>query len=372
MKCIVVRANLKEGLHATERATGEGGNLAILHNVLLEAGENRIFLTVTNLELGIRFALSAKVIEKGKVTVPAALMSTLVANLPQERLNLEKKGVDLVVKTDNYEAILKGLSPDEFPIIPKLKSEEESLTVKGAVLKDAINRAVIAAQPSGVKPELGSVLFDFGLDFLKVVATDNFRLAEKTIHASSYETNIKDAFKMLVPLRTCQEIVRIVRDDEDVRILRDTHQVLVRTEACEITSRLIDATFPDYEPIVPKKLSTEVIVDREELISAVRLAGVFGSKTSEARLAVSRGKKTLELSSGEQATGENSYVLSAKVQGEDAEASFNWHHLLDGLKLLRDDTVFFGLSGEHKPAILKSPKETSYFYILAPLYPKGA
>jgi DNA polymerase-3 subunit beta len=367
MKFIAIRVNIKEALSVVERAAGENLNLPILKNILIETKDGGISFTATNLELAITCYVSGKVIENGKITIPISLFSNLITNIQSDRLNFEKKGNTLEIKTDNYNAILQGLSADDFPMTPRIKGDGEYLEIKGALLKEAIQQTVVASQFSDLRPELNAVLFDFSLDNLKLAATDGFRLTEKSIPQNLFTAKFSEPFKMLVPLKAGQEVLRMSKDEEVVRISRDENQVLFKTDRAELISRLTEGSFPDYSTIIPKKFITEVVVNREEFANAIKLAGVFGQKTSELKITVHPGKKAVEVSSADQSLGENNYLLPAKIKGDGVEAFFNWRYLADPVKAMKGEEMFVGFQEETNPALLRPLADSSYFYILKPI-----
>lgn len=367
MKFVAIRSNIKEAISVIERATGENLNLPILKNVFIETGNEGITFTTTNLEIATTCFVSGKVIENGKVTVPLSLFSNIVTNLQTDRLNFSKKNNTLEIKTDNYTAVVQGLPAEDFPITPKIKNLSEHVAIKSALLKEAIQQTVVATQFSDLRPELNVVLFDFSLDTLRLAATDGFRLAEKAVPQNFFTSTLKESFKILVPLKTAQEVLRMSKDEEVVKIFHDENQVLFKTDRAELISRLTEGTFPDYAALIPKKFMTEVAVNKEEFSNAVRLAGIFGQKNSEAKIVVQPGKKMVEISSADQALGENSYLLSAKIKGEAVEAFFNWRYLTDPLKMMRAEELFFGFQEENNPALLRPMSDNSYFYILKPI-----
>lgn len=367
MKVIVIRANLKEGLISTERATGENLNLPILKNVLFEAEGNKIKITATNLEIAITAVISGKVIENGKFTVPAGILSNLIGNIQSDRLNIEEKKGKLEIKTDNYEAAIQGTAAADFPITPKIKEGKEYIEIKAAILKEALNQILIAAQFSDLRQELNNIFFDFSINSIKIVATDSFRLAEKTIPAEEFSTNHKEKFSLLFPLKTAQELARILKENETVKIYHDENQILFKTEQVELLSRLSEGNFPDYAAIIPKKFAAEATFNRQEFLNALKLAGIFGSRTSEVKLKPQENKKAITILSSDQTLGENNYILTAKIQGKLGEIIFNWRYIVDVLKILKTEEVWFGINSENEPAEIKSLGDASYLYILKPI-----
>ena len=354
-------------LGAVERGVGDSSGLPILKNVLIQTDGSQIKLTTTNLEIAISVIVPGKALASGSVTVPTGVLRELVSNIPSERISLSSKNNKLEIKTDNYQAVIQGLPAEDFPIIPTIKNKKDSIKIKNNALKEALGQVVTSAQFSDLRPELNSVFFLFSVDQIKLVATDSFRLSEKTIPATHFSANIEDQFRALIPLKTAQELVRILDDAEEVTVCRDPNQILFQTEKTSVISRLVEGSFPDYTPIVPVKFETEIIADKQELLNAIRLAGIFSSRVSEVRVKIPENKKTIEVFSVEQAVGENNYILPAKIQGSAKEISFNWKYLGDGLKAIPGNEVFWGINEENKPALIKSPKDTSFFYVLMPI-----
>lgn len=368
MKLVVLKNNLRDGLNTVEKSITESANLPILKNVLIKTFNNKIRLSTTNLELGITKLISGKIIEEGSITVPLSTLATITNNLDSEKINLTVENNVLIFKTDNYEATLQGLPEDEFPIIPKIENLNHYLQLDSTFLKNNLLKVINAAQISEIRPEISGILLDFQVTNLKLAATDSFRLAEQTIPEKNFQTTFPRGFKIIIPLKTAQELLRVPME-ATITILIDPNQIFFKSDQVEIISRLIDGVYPDYEGlgIIPKSLETELTIEREQLISGAKLVSAFSGKVNEVRLRLSDGKKSLELYSANQYLGENKYLVPAKVKGAAFDVSFNWRYLLDGLKNFEDKEIIFGVNGSNRPAMLKSPTDASYFYILMPV-----
>jgi DNA polymerase-3 subunit beta len=151
-----------------------------------------------------------------------------------------------------------------------------------------------------------------------------------------------------------------------VRMYRDQNQVLFRSAQAEFISRLGEGNFPDYQAIIPKDFQTQLVVEREEFMNALKLSSVFGGAGTEITLR-SAGGKAVELFSRNEKLGENTYSLAAKVEGELQEVNFNARYLLDGLKAVGGKEVSFSIGEENRPALLRSQGDASYFYIVMPV-----
>ncbi len=368
MKLIILRSNLKEGLGIISKIVGENLNLPILKNFLIETIDNKIKLSSTNLELAITNFISGKIIENGGLTVPINIFISIINNLQTERINLEIKDNNLMIQADNYQAKIQGIKKEEFPIIPKINNNQNFLEISTSILKQSLLSIINAAQFSNIRPELNGIFFDFQINSFKLATTDSFRLAEKTIFNSQFKANFNKQFKVIIPLKTIQEVVRVMKEDNDKTLIYfDLNQVLFKNNGLEIISRLINGDFPDYQAIIPKLIETEIIVNREQLINAIKLASIFIDRLNEIKIIIKDKAKNIEIYSSGQEVGENKYLIPAKINGSSLDIIFNWRFLLDGLKNLTSEDVILELNGNNKSAVIKSPNDISYFYILMPI-----
>jgi DNA polymerase III subunit beta len=367
MKLIILRNNLLAGLNSLEKAVGINTNLPILKNILMKTDDGKIILVATNLELAIKTSLSGKVIETGEVTVPFSILNSIVKNLNSERISFEQKHKQLVVNTENYEALIQGQDSKDFPIIPSIHSTERSLKIDVVRFRDALNGVAVAAQYTDIRPEISGVYFNYAESNLRLVSTDSFRLAEIVLGPSEVQSTF-DAVSFIVPLRTIEELLRVFDSDNgEVEIFVDPNQVLFKTATKEIISRLIDGHFPDYQAIIPKQIQTEVVLGRQELINAVKLISSFSGRGNDVTLRVGENKRFLELFSANSALGENHYKVPVKLKGEKFSIVFNWRFVLDGLRIYRADEIVLGINSSDRPATIRSSSEPHLVYILMPI-----
>lgn len=367
MKLVVTKTNLKNSLKIVSGAIKNDINLPILKNVLIKTVENNIKIISTNLELAITSNLSGKIIEEGEMTIPFSVLTEIISNIQLERLNINSKDSKIEIQSDNYNAIINSQSPEDFPIIPKIKNKNNFIEIQGSIIKECLNQVLSSAQTIEIRPELNSVLFVYNIESIKLTTSDGSRLSEKTIPQTQFKSNFKNEFKILIPLKTTTELIDIINEDENIQMFIDENQVLFKSNNFELISKLTAGNFPEYEHIIPKEFKSEIVLNREEFISAIKLVSVFSNKTLVISLKINSNKKTLEIYSQNQLLGENKYIIGAKIKGEEQEISFNWRFLLDGLKNIKNNEVFLGINEENKPALIKSLNDAYYFYILMPI-----
>lgn len=368
MKLILFRDNLKNGLSTVERAIADSSQLPILKNILIKTIGNKIQLTTTNLELAITKLISGKIIEEGAFSIPFGTFYNIVNNTTHDRIHLEYDSAGFVVKTDNYEAKMQGAPSEDFPLIPRMENTTHYMEIDPVLFQDALQQVISAAHISDIRPEISGVLFDFQMTMVKLVATDSFRLAEKTINGNKFKHTFEAGFKAIVPLRTAHELLRVISRTAPLIIHYDANQMFFESDDVTIMSRLIDGQYPDYEQIIPRTAETEIVIDRAHLINAVKLVSNFSGKTYDVRLATDAEGKVLNIHSVNQFLGENKYLVPARITGAQfADIPFNWRYLLDGLKSMSEESVVFKLNGSNRPALLCPVADTSFLYVVMPI-----
>lgn len=366
MKIIVLRSVLKDALTLVERVAGDSSHLPILRNARITAADDHLAIVSTNLDIAVSTRIAAKVIQEGSVTVPVSVFLQLISNIPSERLDIEQKGSLIEIITDSYQGTIPTAPVDEFPIIPTIKDRSAELIIPGAVISQAFSSVIVATPTSESRPELQSVLFDFSLDSLLCAATDTFRLCQYIIESSQFTNSFPEGFRVLLPFKTVAEIIRITHPDDSVSIFFDGTQILFATKAYECVSRIVQGNFPEYQQIVPRSFSAEILVSPGELSRSIKLVSVAGGKNQEVMIRLSE-KNSIEIFSSSSASGEHHAIIPVHVSGKLEQAvTFQVRYLLDGLRIFEGDRIFFGIGDEQKPASISLHKDSASFYIVMP------
>ncbi|MDD4874912.1 MAG: DNA polymerase III subunit beta [Candidatus Paceibacterota bacterium] len=381
MKITLLAKNLKKGLGIVEKITGRVSTLPILNNVLIEVKSNFIKLSTTDLELGIQWWGLCKTEREGKITVPAKFFSQLINSLNDEKINIEEKNKTVSIESDAYNAKVKGISAEDFPIIPVF-SKDIFIEINSKKLRDGLAEVIDFTSLSQVRPEISGVFFFFTDKDLKLVTTDSFRLAEKTVKFSSekkedYKNLFKKEISFILPQKTAKELISILSETEkNTKIYLSESQIMFETSLKEtdhpevnLVSRLIEGEYPAYQEIIPKESKTKITAKKEDFVKQLKVASLFGGKINEIKIKTAPEKKSFEILSQDSDLGENRSVISAKVEGDKDEVSFNWKFLLEGLNHIKSSEVVFGLQDNKGPAILRPVGDASYLYVVMPINP---
>jgi DNA polymerase III subunit beta len=362
MKLLVTKENLKKGLFVVSRVVGVGNPLQVLNNILVKTDEGRVKLSSTNLEIGVNTWVGGKVEKEGSLTVPAKLINEYINNLPTDKVILEAKENTLNIESDNYHTNIKGLSADDFPLIPQV-AEDPYAKIDGAEFRDALSETIWATAQNETQPEISGVYMAFEEDKVRIAATDRYRLAERF---AVLKEPVKEPKEVIIPFRTISELYKIMTLNGEVSVYFSDTQVLFRFDETELISRLIDGQYPDYRAIVPKEFKTEAVVNREELLHAIKATSLFASESNNIQLQVSE-KDGITVTASSAAAGENTTKVAAKVLGIENSAVFNFRYLLDGLSNLRETNVTLKLISDASPAMLTPEGRDNYVYIVMPI-----
>lgn len=367
MKASITQENLNRALGLVGRIVSSRSSLPVLGNVLVATDKNRLKLSATNLEVGINYWIGGKIEQEGAVTIPARLFSEFVASLPSDTIDLEGDDAGLTIKTNHYKSHINGISADEFPLIPQIKTKPV-LTIPAVDFRDALLQVVVAASLDESRPVLAGVYLYNEDKQLYMVATDSYRLAERVINL---KTAPAEKLDVIVPARTMQELTRILADAEaDLEIYIADNQIMFEVGSVELTSRLIDGKFPPYKQIIPSKIETSIEINTSEFSRITKVASLFARENAGGvRLEIKKGGQVSITSTASQ-LGENTSTADCITLGEDGEVSLNTRYLSDALAVIKSEEVEFAISGKLNACTIRpiSDKDKAdYLHIIMPL-----
>mgnify|MGYP001574851832 FL=1 len=318
MHATVLQQDLNKGLGIVGRVVATRGQLPVLANILIEATKEGLVLAATNLEIGLRVRVGGKIIELGAITIPGRSLGELVGSLAGESLDLQTDGEKLKIKTGKSAGILTGIAASEFPSFAKATEGQAPIKIKKELLLEIASQVAYAAAVDESRPVLTGIRFSVSGDQLFVVATDGFRLSRKQIpNPKSQIPNV------ILPARTILELARVVEEEEIVmEMVKENNQVIFSCGDVQLVSRVLEGNFPEVDKIIPQGFKTEVVVDREELKSALRVAGIFARENSNIVRFKVQGS-SFNIAARAAQLGENENEIETEKEGEDGEIAFN-------------------------------------------------
>jgi len=363
MRIEVLQEQLLAGLSVVGRAVATRAQLPVLSHILIEANNEGLVLSATDLEIGIKVKVSAKVTEVGKVAVPAKMFVEFLSSLNPGKVELKLEKETLILSAPGYSGKFQTIGAEEFPAIAELTKEAEICSLEAAALSQAVARVVFASAKDSLRPVLTGVLFEVGKKKIRLVATDGFRLAVEEL---AVETKVEQV-NLLVPSRVVMEVVRLATDGQVVvGHLAATNQIYFMVGEIQVVSQLLSGNFPDYGKILPKEFTTEISVGKDELLQAIKATHIFARDNSNmVKWQIEEGKLVLLSSSPER--GECRVEVPVSLTGEPLEIIFNAKYVLDFLSIVEGDTLWVGMGTKLSPGMIKDLKRTSGQYVVMPI-----
>jgi DNA polymerase-3 subunit beta len=360
-----IRVQHQELLNALElvgRISTKHVTLPVLQCVHLEAKNDQLIIQATNIEVGIETTLKASVSEPGVIAVPAQTFLQSIQFIQQKEINLRVEDKVLQIETESTNTSIKLFAADEFPVIKQVDGSH--LSINSNLFSLGIKSVAFAASQTSIKPELGSVYIQQKKEHsLTFVATDSFRLMEKTVP----QKNIVLDQPIMIPHKNAQELARICDTVEgDAELIVSENQCGVQFgNNVYFTTRLVTGSFPDYEQIIPKEYVAHLTLLKEDLLRSFKKTSIFLNKFRQVSLTLT--KNNLTIASQNTEVGHTTNTISAKTEGDELTLSFNQQYITDPLSHIQDDSVRMSFAGLGRAMVIKGVSDNTFRYLVMPM-----
>jgi DNA polymerase III subunit beta len=353
-------------LQTVARVASTRSAVQALSGVQIAAGGDGegVELRATDMEVGLRVPLEARVERAGTVVLPARLLLDVVRTLRSGEVSLElrptEQDVEIVGGTARFH--IRTLRTEDFPPLPE-PGGDQVVAMPARAFVDTIARVSRSASRDETRPILTGILVSASADELRMVATDSYRLSVKE---TKLEAPLEGGFEANVPARALEELGRLVRDDvEEIRIGVRANQVVFEVGGVALSSRLIDGQFPNYRQLLPEAYEHELTVSREELLEVVRRISLMAQKNAPLRLSFSEGEVSISAQTPD--VGEASEPLPVPFGGEPFEIGFNPDFLTVGLESAGSEEVVLKLISPLRPGLLEAADASGFLYLIMPI-----
>jgi DNA polymerase-3 subunit beta len=373
MKFKINREHFATGLQQVLNVVGTRATMPILSNVLLQAEDDAIWLTTTNLDLGIRCRIKAEIGSPGALTLPVRKLAEIVKALPNLEVSVESTpGHQAKISSGGSQFRIMGIGREEFPPLPTFTDKHAFDLPQAEILR--MLKSVSYAQSSDENRYiLNGVYFNFADGKMSLVATDGRRLALVSREVQVTDSN---AGSLILPAKTVSELTRLLGQGETVKITFNDRQVAFEIQIGEtaggtglvdniyLVSKIVEGNYPNFRQVIPKETEHRVKIERELLAECVqRAALVTSDKNNSIRLKVT--KNLLEISAQSPEYGESHESMAIAYDGAEVQIAFNPLFLLDPLRALAQDEVYFEFKDELSPGIIKTLD--SFLCVIMPL-----
>jgi DNA polymerase-3 subunit beta len=368
MEFTVNKSDLVRELSLSQGVVEKKTTIPSLSNVLIEAKGDRIELTATDLELGIRSSCGGKVSKEGSVCVPAKKLLDYVRLLDEGEVaikTLENHWIQITYKRSRTKLV--GMSRESFPVLPQLPSKH--VEVPAGAFNGMIARTIFAISSEESRYTLNGALLVVKPEGLAMVATDGHRLAlvEKTV-ANSLPSEVR----ALIPRKAMGEIQKLLGEMDQagsVQFAKSESHLFFRFGERLLVSQQLTGQFPNYEAVIPKDNTRTVVIERGEITAAVQRVAQFADDRTRAIRMSLKAPNQVKLSASSSELGESEETIEAPYTGDAIDVGFNAQYLLDFLRAPGASQVQFDLKDEQSAGLVHPVDDEgeSYRYVVMPM-----
>ena len=368
MEFTVSRADLVRELNLSQGVVEKKTTIPILSNVLIEANGDRIVLTATDLELGIRCSCPAKVKKPGASTIPARRLLDYTRLLPDADVQVkigENQWASFVCGRSKTR--IAGMSRESFPELPQMPAVLAEIPI--GILGGMIGRTVFAISSEESRFTLNGALLILKKGGIVMVATDGHRLA--MTESSADLPGVTGSYRALLPRKAMNELQKLAGEVDPAAVVRfagDENHLFFEIGERLLLSRKLTGNFPDFERVLPKDQPNSVSLNRDELRGAIERVAQFSDERSRA-IRVTLGKGELKVHSSVSETGESEESIPIPYDGDVVEIGFNAQYMLDFLRVVGTADVAFLFKDAHSAGELRpgGDKPDIYRYVIMPM-----
>ncbi|MBF8263822.1 MAG: dnaN [Parachlamydiales bacterium] len=362
MKAVIAKNDLVSLIGKIQNVVSSKPSIPILANILIEALDDQIVVSGTDLTVSMRCFMDATVIEEGSIALPARRFFQLVRELTSPQVKIATHLNEIAEITTGTSVFkVNGMNKAEFPALPDLKGSPEA-TFTGANLREMLSKTAFAAAREDSRYMLNGVQLQISAQQATFIGTDGKRLAR----ASSpvlVDAPVRGAY--VIPLKAVEEMIKMLENgDAKAVVSLSADKIALECGQLSLITKLLSGQFPDVERVIPSNLAHQFSIHREELMSLLRQVSLFTSENSNSvRFTFETGQLHLSATSSE--IGEGRVSMPVDFSGSRLEIAFNPFFLLDILRHSKDETVRIGLNDAHNPGLITDSTQAQF--VLMPM-----
>jgi DNA polymerase III subunit beta len=378
MRFSVLQQDLNRGLGIVSRAVPGRTTRPILTNICLASDQGRLRLFATDEEMGIAAWIQAAIHEEGSTAIPAKLLCDVVGYQQPGSMEFTVTAGDhasqaVRVKSQRSNANLRGFDPTEFPLVPGGEGSEPPVLLDAALLKEMLGEVLYAAGTDPQWPVFTGILVQVRGNSLVLVGADRQRVAVRKAVLAGDAGERKD---ILVPAQTLGDLIRILpaQGTVEMAVTPRGSQVVFKTDQLQLSSRLLEGNYPDFQRIIPQEYVTRAVLATKTFASVVREVLPFSQANKNVVVlslsgggAESLGTGTLTLEATAQDLGDGTSSVAANVDGPDQRIIYDVRYLVDALEVIKTPEVAIELTSEERPGVIRPIGSALYMCVITPL-----
>ena len=350
MNFIISSSTLLRHLQSISGVLSTSNSLPILDNFLFELENGTLTISASDLENTMKTHVKPdEAKEDGRIAIPAKLLLDTLKNFSDQPLSfqIEKENFGIEISSDYGKYKLVGQNADDFPKSPELE-KTNSLKISGKIIANAIDKTLFATGNDELRPVMSGVFCQFSTEKLIFVATD----AHKLVRYGRSDASAPNNSDFILPKKPLNLLKQNIEGDEEVEINYNESTVRFTFDNIELTSRLIDGKYPNYEAVIPNENPNVLTVDRMSFLNSIKRVSIFSNKTThQVKLKVAGSELSISAEDLD-FSNEAKERLTCNYNGDDMEIGFNSKFLLEMLNHINTQEVILEMSEPNKAGIL--------------------
>ena len=369
MKFKIVRSTFFKTLSHLQGIVDKKNSLPILSNILIEAKDNKLIFSSTDMDISIIEKIDCNVVEDGATTINSQILYDIVRKIDEnsEIEIISNDGKLLTLRADGSRFSLASLPKEDFPIIDQDDSGVK-IKINSKILFKLIDKTKFAISNEETRYFLNGLYFNVNTEQSKstvtLVGTDGHRLAK---FSYNIQENVDQVLGVIIPKKTIYELSKLLSEtDSEVSISVSSSKIVFKIGEIIFISKLIDGSFPDYKRVIPKNNTNILKINRDTLLSAVdRVSTIANDKSPVIKFKLLQNILNLNTVNDESSTA--SEDLKINYDGDDIEIGFNSKYIMDIVNNLEDNEISINLKDNTSPIVALENSNSDLVYVLMPM-----
>ncbi len=366
MKIKIDKHTLTESLNHTIKGISNKNLIPILNCIKIDVVKEGMYLTSTNNEISIKTFISKNKIdtieELGTIVVYGRLFYEYVRKLPNELITLEEL-IDnkLKIYTKSSSSDINCNDKNDFPKL-NFETKKRPLVINGDLLKTIINKTIYAASTNEERVNLTGISIKINDKTMKCEATDSYRIATKRIELNE---KVDENINIIVPSKNLLELSKILENSViDIEIHVFNNSILFKMEELLFVSRLINATFPEVENIIPPKFEIKLKVKLNDFYDAIDRTSLLSKEESKqtVNLKLENNKLILKAIIPEIGKVEEEIEVNNE-ENKQIDISFSAKYMMDAIRNLKGEEIVLAFVNNMAPITILSEEEEDYIQL---------
>ena len=369
MKFIVAKPVIYKTLSHLQSIVNKKNTLPILSNILIEAEQNSLTLSSTDMDISIKETINCNIVEPGSTTLNAQIMFDIIKKLPDtsEVEFISNNSKILTIRSNVSKFSLSCLPKDDFPII-ETNTTGKRLLVKSQTIFNLISKTKFAISNEETRYFLNGIYFNVSSkdksSTLTFVGTDGHRLATSSSSTNQFSSDIQG---VIIPKKTINELSKLLSENSnDIEIDISSNKIIFYIDNLILISKLIDGNFPDYTRVIPNNNNNHLKVNRSHLLSAVdRVSTIANEKSPSIKFKLFKNLVNLSTINNENSTATED--IETNYDGDEIEIGFNSRYIMDILDCLEGEEIKISFNDNSTPIIVQEKSGSETIYVLMPM-----